>query len=100
MFVKIKAAHGTPAALVRLINRGALRLRAMKSIVRDAAYKEPIPAEMTLTTIRALIKWAAGRMPASVNEMVKGELAASELEPSNRSSLYGSRIPMKNIVPT
>lgn len=80
MLEKIRATQGTPRELVRPMKRGALPLRAMKSIVRDATYKEPLPAEMTLITIRALIRCAAGRMPASVSAMVNGELAAVEVE--------------------
>lgn len=80
IFEKIRAAQGTPRELVRPMKRGALPLRAMKSIVRDATYNEPFPAEMTLITIRALMRCAAGRMPASVSAMVKGELAAVEVE--------------------
>lgn len=54
---------------------------------------------MTLITISALIKCAAGRMPALVRAMVRGELAACAEPPRRFGSLYGSRIPMKNIVP-
>ena len=54
---------------------------------------------MTLITIRALIRWAAGRMPASASAMVRGELAVVEFEFSNRLSSYGSKMPIKNIVP-
>lgn len=54
---------------------------------------------MTLITIRALIRWAAGRIPASERAMVKGELAVVELELSNRLSSYGIKMPMKKIVP-
>ena len=98
-FEQINATHGTPAAFVRPINLGALPLRDMNSIVRDATYKDPFPADMTLITISALIKCAAGIMPALVSAMVKGELAAFEESPKRWGSLYGSRIPMKNMVP-
>lgn len=98
-FEHIKATHGTPAALVRPINFGALPLRDMNSSVRDATYNDPFPADMTLITMRALIKCAAGIMPALVRAMVKGELAAFEESPSRFGSLYGSKIPIKNIVP-
>lgn len=98
-FDQINATHGTPAALVRPINCGALPVRDMNSSVRDATYNDPFPADMTLTTISALIKCAAGRMPALVRAMVKGELAACAESPKRFGSLYGSRMPMKNIVP-
>lgn len=91
--------HGTPILLVRPIKRGALPFRDMNINVRDATYSEPFPAEMTLMTIRALIKCAAGRIPASVRAIVKGELAVLADEPRSLLSLYGMRIPMKNIVP-
>lgn len=48
--------HGTPALFVRPIKRGALPLRAMNINVRDETYSEPFPADMTLITMRALIK--------------------------------------------
>jgi hypothetical protein len=48
-------------------------------MVREATYKDPFPAEMTLITIKALIRCAAGGMPASVSAIVKGELAALEV---------------------
>ena len=54
---------------------------------------------MTLITIKALMRCAAGRMPASCREMVRGELAVLEVDPSNLGSLYGIRMPMKNMVP-
>jgi len=50
-------------------------------------------------TIRALMRCAAGKMPASARAIVKGELAVFEVSPSSLSSLYGMRIPMKKIVP-
>lgn len=99
MFEQTIPTHGTPRELVRPMNRGALPFRAMNSKVRDATYKDPLPADMTLITIRALIRCAAGRIPASVSEMVRGELATFAVSPNSLGSLYGSRIPMKNIVP-
>lgn len=98
-FEQINATHGTPAAFVRPMNLGALPLRDMNSIVREATYNDPFPADITLITIRALIKCAAGRIPALVSAMVKGELAAFEESPKRWGSLYGSRIPIKNMVP-
>lgn len=98
-FEQINATHGTPAALVRPMNLGALPLRDMNSSVRDATYNDPFPADMTLITISAFIKCAAGIMPALLSAMVKGELAALEESPKRWGSLYGSRIPMKNMVP-
>ena len=91
--------QGTPILFVRPIKRGAFPFRDMNINVRDATYSEPFPADMTLTTISALIKWAAGRIPASVSAIVKGELAVSADEPRSLSSLYGIKIPMKNMVP-
>ena len=99
IFVVIRPTHGTPSLFVRPMNFGAFPLRDMKSSVLDATYSELFPAEMTLITIRALIRWAAGRIPASCKEIVKGELAVFEDDPSNLSSFHGMRIPMKNIVP-
>jgi hypothetical protein len=87
MLEKIKATHGTPLPFVRPMKRGALPFRDMKSRVLDATYKELLPAEMTLTTIRALMRLAAGRMPASVRAIVNGELAVFEFEPSRCLSL-------------
>jgi hypothetical protein len=54
---------------------------------------------MTLITMRALMRWAAGRIPASCNEIVNGELAVFEEDPKSLLSFHGMRIPMKNIVP-
>jgi hypothetical protein len=54
---------------------------------------------MTLITIRALIRCAAGRIPASVKAIVKGELAVFEFDPRSCLSFHGMRMPMKNIVP-
>lgn len=54
---------------------------------------------MTLMTIRALIRCAAGRIPASCKAMVRGELAVFEVDPSNLWSLDGIRMPMKKMVP-
>jgi hypothetical protein len=71
----------------------------MNKRVRDATYRELLPAEMTLITMRALIRWAAGRIPASCNEIVNGELAVFEEDPKSLLSFHGMRIPMKNIVP-
>lgn len=81
------------------MNLGALPFLDMKSRTRDATYRELLPAETTLITIKALIRCAAGRMPASVRAMVKGELAVFEVAPSNDLSLYGMRIPIKKMVP-
>lgn len=72
----------------------------MKRRVLDATYKELFPAEMTLITMRALIKCAAGRIPASVRAIVKGELAVLELPLRSCLSFHGIRIPMKKIIPT
>ena len=80
MLVNIKPTHGTPARFVRPMNLGALPLRAMKSSVLDATYSELLPADITLITISALMRCAAGRIPASVNDIVRGELAVLELE--------------------
>jgi hypothetical protein len=71
----------------------------MNRSVRDATYSELFPAEMTLITIRALIRWAAGRIPASCKAIVRGELAVLEVDPSSLWSLDGIRIPMKKMVP-
>jgi hypothetical protein len=54
---------------------------------------------MTLITIRALIRCAAGRIPASCKAIVRGELAVLDVDPSSLWSLYGIRMPMKNMVP-
>lgn len=86
-FEKIKAAQGTPALFVRPRKRGAFPLRDMNRIVRDATYRELLPAEITDTTINALIRCAAGRIPASVSAIVNGELAVFDPFPSSRSSL-------------
>lgn len=99
ILVKISPTQGTPALFARPMNFGALLLRDMKRSVREATYKELFPAEITLMTIRALIRCAAGRIPASAREMVKGELAVVEVEPRSRLSVYGRRMPMKKIVP-
>lgn len=55
-FVNIKPIHGTPSLFVRPMNFGAFLFRDMKSNVLDATYRELFPAEMTLITIKALIK--------------------------------------------
>jgi hypothetical protein len=99
MLVNRSPTHGTPALLARPINLGALPFLDMKRRMRDATYRELLPADITLITIKALIRCAAGRIPASVRAMVKGELAVLEVAPSNDLSLYGMRIPMKKIVP-
>ena len=75
MFEKIIAGYGTPAAFVLPRNLGAFPVRAMNKIVRDATYSDPIPADMTLTTIRALIRCAAGWIPAWDRAIVNGEFA-------------------------
>jgi hypothetical protein len=49
--------------------------------------------------MRALMRWAAGRIPASCNEIVKGELAVFDDLPNNLSSFHGMSIPIKKIVP-
>lgn len=49
--------------------------------------------------MRALIRWAAGRIPASSSEIVNGELAVFDVVPSNLLSFHGMSIPMKKIVP-
>jgi hypothetical protein len=72
----------------------------MKRSVRDATYRELLPAEMTLITMRALMRWAAGKMPASCNEIVNGELAVLDVDPKSLWSFHGMRIPIKNIVPS
>jgi hypothetical protein len=87
IFENINAAHGTPALLVTPRKPGALPLRAMNRTVRDATYSELFPAEMTEITIRALMRWAAGRIPASVKAIVSGELAVLDPCPSRRGSL-------------
>lgn len=97
--VKISPTQGTPAPLARPMNLGALPLRDMNNSVRDATYRELFPAEMTLITIRALMRWAAGRIPASCKAMVRGELAVLDVDPSSLWSLDGMRMPMKKIVP-
>jgi hypothetical protein len=53
---KIRPTQGTPVRLARPTNSGALQLRDMIKSVRGATYREPFPAEMTLITIRALIR--------------------------------------------
>jgi hypothetical protein len=58
-----------------------------------------LPAEITLITMSALIKCAAGRIPASARAIVNGELAVFEVSPRSLLSLYGMRIPIKNMVP-
>lgn len=87
IFVTMSPTHGTPALLACPINLGALPLRDMKRRIRDATYRELLPAEMTLITIKALIRCAAGRIPASVSAIVKGELAVLEFAPSKDLSL-------------
>lgn len=87
IFVNKIAAHGTPSRFVTPKNHGALPERAMARIVRDATYSELLPAEMTESTMRPLIRCAAGRIPASVRAMVKGELAVLEPLLRRRSSL-------------
>lgn len=54
---------------------------------------------MTLITMRALMRWAAGRIPASSSEIVNGELAVFDDVPNNLLSFHGMSIPMKKIVP-
>lgn len=49
--------------------------------------------------MRALIKFAAGRIPASVSAIVKGELAVVEFAFSSLSLVYGIKMPMKKMVP-
>lgn len=98
-FEKTSATHGTPMRFVRPMKRGALPFLAMNSKVREATYNEPFPADTTLSTIKALIRCAAGRIPASVREIVNGELAVLADEPRSLGSVYGIRMPMKNIVP-
>lgn len=68
-------------------NHGALPERAMARIVRDATYSELLPAKMTETTMRPLIRCAAGRIPASVSAIVSGELAVLEPLFRRRSSV-------------
>ena len=97
--VMIRPTQGTPARFVRPINFGAFLLRDMKRSVLEATYRELLPAEMTLITIRALIRCAAGRIPASVRAIVKGELAVFEVAPRSCLSFHGMRMPIKNIVP-
>lgn len=99
MFVKISPTHGTPALLARPMNLGAFPFLDMKRRMRDATYRELLPAEITLITIKELMRCAAGRMPASVKAIVKGELAVFESALNNDLSLYGMRIPMKKMVP-
>lgn len=82
-FEKHNATHGTPYLFVRPMKRGALPFRDMNSIVLDATYSELLPAEMTETTIKPLIRWAAGGIPASSNEIVRGEDAVSDPEASS-----------------
>lgn len=79
--------QGTPILFVRPRKRGALPFRAMNINVREETYSEPFPADITLITIRALIRCAAGRIPASFSARVRGELAVLEDEPRSRSSL-------------
>jgi hypothetical protein len=98
--VNTSPTHGTPRRFVRPMNFGAFPLRAIKSTVLDATYRELFPAEMTLITIKALMRWAAGRIPASSSDIVKGELAVFEVEPNSLSSFHGMSIPMKNMVPS
>lgn len=93
------ATHGTPALFVRPRKRGALPLRAMNKIVREETYRELFPAEMTERTIRPFIRCAAGRIPASVRAIVRGELAVLEPLPIRRESVYGIVMPIKNIIP-
>ena len=78
IFENTIATQGTPRAFVRPRILGALPVRAMNRIVRDEAYRDPIPAEITLITIRALMRCAAGRIPASERAIVNGELALEE----------------------
>lgn len=87
IFENTIATHGTPRAFVRPRILGAFPVRAMNRIVRDEAYSDPIPAEITLTTIRALMRCAAGRIPASESPIVSGELALEELSPMRRLSV-------------
>lgn len=78
----MRATQGTPRLFVRPMNRGAFPFRDMNSRVRDETYRELLPAEMTLTTIKALMRFAAGRIPAAVSEMVNGEVAVVDEAPS------------------
>lgn len=82
-FGKHNATHGTPYLLVRLMKRGALPFRDMYSIVLDATYSELLPAEITETTINPLIRCAAGRIPASSKEIVRGEDAVLDPDASS-----------------
>lgn len=54
--VNSKATQGTPALFVRPRIAGALPDRPMYSIVRDATYRELLPAEITDITIKPLIR--------------------------------------------
>lgn len=98
-FDRISAHQGTPRLSTMENMRGALPVRAMKRMVREATYREELPAEMTEMTISALMRCAAGRTPAESRAIVSGERAVREVEERRRESVYGIRIPMKNIIP-
>lgn len=98
-FEKHRATHGTPYLLVRPMKRGAFPFLDMNNIVLDATYSELLPAEMTETTINPLIRWAAGRIPASSKAIVRGEDAVEDPVASSFLESYGIRMPMKNIIP-
>lgn len=54
--VRIRPTQGTPARFARPMNLGAFPFRDMNKSVRDATYSELFPAEITLITIRALMR--------------------------------------------
>ena len=74
-------------------------MRDKNNMVLDATYSELLPAEMTETTINALIRWAAGKIPAFSKAIVRGEAAVLDPEDRSCGSSYGIRIPIKNIIP-
>ena len=100
MFEKTSAAQGTPLLFVLPKNLGAFPVLAMKTMVLELTYREELPADMTASTMSALIRLAAGAMPASESEIVRGDAAVRDPEARRRLSSYGMRMPMKNTMPT
>ena len=98
--LKRRAGQGTPRESTLLSHLGALFVRAINRIVREATYREELPAEMTEITIRALMRWAAEVRPASSRAIVSGDRAARGASAArSRGSFHGIKMPMKNIMP-
>ena len=94
------ATHGTPCLFVLPKNFGAFPFLDMNKSDLEATYKLEFPAEMTDMTIKPLIREAAGSIPALSKAIVKGDLAVREPAARRFGSLYGIKIPIKNIIPT